>query len=258
MAPRSRPLTRWVPAAGVVAAAVVVGALVAAVLLALGRGEPSSRAGAAEASRGIAPVVSEPEPQPVVTFIGDSWTEGHGGTGWRGYAVLTGERLGWVTHVLGVGGSGYVVPGSGSPYGARIHQALATDPDVLVIQGSLNEHSTNLAVLEPAVAATLTRLRDESDPRTRILVLGASYVPGLPRDVIDGINGVLGRTAAELGLAFVDPATENWSDPADPALWSDAVHPGDLGHQRVADRLAPVLEELLAADAVGSTRAPGS
>src|SRR5215212_3702697 len=50
---------------------------------------------------------------PTVTFIGDSWTEGEGATGQRGYAYLTGDRLGWDYEVLGVGGSGYTRPGGG-------------------------------------------------------------------------------------------------------------------------------------------------
>jgi lysophospholipase L1-like esterase len=29
-------------------------------------------------------------------------------------------------------------------------------------------------------------------------------------------------------------------------VWSDHIHPNDLGYQRIAERLAPVLEGLLA------------
>jgi lysophospholipase L1-like esterase len=36
------------------------------------------------------------------------------------------------------------------------------------------------------------------------------------------------------------------ADPDDPRLWSDTIHPDDLGHQLIADRLAPVLQAALA------------
>ena len=63
--------------------------------------------------------------------------------------------------------------------------------------------------------------------------------------MIDQINAVLGAAAHDEGLHFVDVAAENWTDPADPDIWDDAVHPDDDGYERVADRLAPVLSNVL-------------
>jgi len=80
---------------------------------------------------------------------------------------------------------------------------------------------------------------------TQILVVGASYTPGTPDPTIDWINEAIGAAAHQLGLPFVDPAEENWTDPDDPAIWADPNHPNDAGYQRIADRLAPLLESLL-------------
>jgi lysophospholipase L1-like esterase len=42
-------------------------------------------------------------------------------------------------------------------------------------------------------------------------------------------------------VPIVDPAAENWTDPAEPGVWADPIHPNDRGHAQIADRLAPLL-----------------
>lgn len=182
---------------------------------------------------------------PVVTFLGDSWTEGIGATGLRGYAVRTAEQLGWEFHELGVGGSGYVQTGRGSTFDARVDRAVATDPDLLVVQGSINDRKGPLDELEPAALRTLAHLRHVVDPDTVVLVLGASYTPGTDRAVIDDINDTIAAAAQRAGFRFVDPAAANWSDPERAAIWWDENHPNDAGHRQIADRLAPLLESSL-------------
>jgi lysophospholipase L1-like esterase len=185
-------------------------------------------------------------PVPSVTFIGDSWTEGIGATALRGYAVLTGEQLGWTYEVLGVGGSGYDVKGRGSTFGDRIERAVSTHPDVIVVQGSLNERTSTPASLAPAALHTLTRLRAAADPGTKILVVGASYTPGTPAATINWINGVVRDDAVKVGLTFVNPAVQEWTNPADRHIWADPNHPNDVGHQLVADHLEGLLRGMLA------------
>ncbi len=199
----------------------------------------------AVAERPAADVDDAVDDVPLVTFIGDSWTEGVGATALRGYAVLTAEQLGWEYHGLGVGGSGYVQPGRGSTFDQRVERAVATDPDVIVVQGSLNERRTPLSQLEPAARTALAHLRAAVDRDTVVLVLGSSYTPGTDRAVIDGINDTIAEAAQRAGFEFVDPAAENWTDPADAAIWADPNHPDDRGHQQIADRLAPLLESVL-------------
>jgi lysophospholipase L1-like esterase len=183
---------------------------------------------------------------PAVAFIGDSWTAGVGATGDRSYAVLTGEQLGWENNVLGVGGSGYVRGGSGNvPFRERIEAAVRGNPDVVVIQGSINERNTPVEQLAPAVAETLTLLRQAAGRDTDVVVLGASYVPGLTRALVDRVNDTVRAEAARQGLRFVDVAAENWTDPADPSIWADRYHPDDRGYQLIADRLVPLLRSVV-------------
>jgi lysophospholipase L1-like esterase len=181
-----------------------------------------------------------------VSFIGDSWTAGVGATDGVGYAPLTGRLLGWQHRVLGVGGSGYVRGGSGNvPFHERIAPAVLGNPDVVVVQGTINERSTPSPELASAVTDTLTRLVAAAGPDTTVLVLGASQVPGVPAQYVDKVNDVVRAEAARQGLDFVDVAAEGWSDPADPSIWADPYHVNDAGARAIAERLAPVLEGLL-------------
>lgn len=219
----------------------LAGALIVTLVMTLTRaGQVNAHATAA-----TRPAPPTTPPAHSVTFIGDSWTEGFGATELRGYAVLTAEQLGWKYENLGVGGSGYSVPGRGSTFGERVDRAVATHPDVIVVQGSLNERTSTVQALTAAAEQTLTRLRAEADPHTRILVMGASYTPGTPNTTIDWINGAIRGAAAQADLQFVDPAAEDWTDPHDPALWSDVNHLDDAGCQVVADHLKPLLLALV-------------
>src|SRR4051812_22501761 len=218
----------------------LVGALIAGAVITFTTGD---HAGVDPVPVAHAATVTTTAHQPRVVFIGDSWTEGMGATPRHGYAYVTAERLGWDYEVLGVSGSGYVAPGRGSPFEQRIDRAVQFDPDVVVVQGSINERYTNLAVLASAAERTLHELEGKVGDGTRILVLGASYVPGEKVRTVEGINRTIASAAADVGLRFVNPATENWSDPHDPTIWADSKHLNDRGADQLADHLVPLLRE---------------
>jgi lysophospholipase L1-like esterase len=233
------------------AAVPLVLAVVVALLLTTG-----ARSGAAPAD--TAPPASRlVAGQPLVAFLGDSWTAGVGASGRRGYVVRTAEALGWGYADFGVGGSGYSVPGPHhSLFADRIPQLAAMHPDLVVVQGSLNERRSTPAALRAAAPRTLGELRSALGSRTPVLVLGASYNPGTPAATIDRINGAVAAAAAAAGLPFVNPARADWTDPRDPALWADTIHPDDRGHQLIADHLAPLLRPLVHRADAGATPFP--
>lgn len=182
---------------------------------------------------------------PSVAFVGDSWTVGLGATDTGGYAPLTAEQLGWQHTALGVNGSGYVESGADGPFGDRIDDAVAGRPDAIVVQGSLNDQLVPADDVAAAARDTLSRLREAAGPGTRVLVVGAPGCPGCDAGAIGGLNGAIGGAAEAAGLPFVDPAEQEWVDIGDPELWADPLHPDDDGYRRMADRLAPLLAELL-------------
>jgi lysophospholipase L1-like esterase len=188
---------------------------------------------------------TEADPPTSVTFIGDSWTYGVGATTGHGYVDRVAGQLGWDYENLGISGTGYVAPAGDGPFRERIGRAVAGHPDVIVVQGSLNDQAVDPATLAAQALDTLTQLHEQADPDTEILVMGASYTPGTTDAAIDAVNGAVGGAAEAVGLPFADPAQENWTDRHDPEVWADSLHPDDTGHQRLADGLAPLLEDLL-------------
>jgi lysophospholipase L1-like esterase len=223
----------------------VCGAIVASLVLIVTTGSSDGGVQSASAERPAAASSSAGSDRPSVVFIGDSWTEGSGAQALRGFAVRTAEQLDWTYLVLGVGGSGYDVAGRGSTFAQRIDRAVSVHPDLIVVQGSLNERTSTSESLRPAAIDTLARLRAEADPATRIVVLGASYVPGTPQQTIDWINDDVRQAAAQAGVPFVDVAAQNWTDPLRRGIWADPNHPNDVGHQLIADRLVPILRAQL-------------
>jgi len=227
------------PRSRLLAAAAVVLAAAAAVLVVTGV------PGGAAPSAALPPATHLVVGQPLVAFLGDSWTAGVGATDRRGYVVRTADRLGWGYANFGVGGSGYSVPGPHhSLFVERIPQLVALHPDLVVVQGSLNERRSSPGRLGPAARRALAELATALPPGTPVLVVGASYNPGTADATIDWINREVSRAATAAGLPFIDPAAARWLDPHDPGLWSDTIHPDDRGHQLVADALAPLLQDL--------------
>ena len=208
---------------------------------------PTGGAGTVASARADrAPAGTVLDGTPVVAFLGDSWTVGVGATGSDGYAPRTAALLGWSYRNFGVSGSGYSVPGPyDSLFAERIAPLAAAHPDVVVVQGSLNERGSTAGALAPAAEETLAELRTALDPGTPVLVLGASYNPGTPDATMDWINAAVADAAAGNGLPFIDVARANWTDPADPSVWADTIHPDDRGHQLIAERLAPLLRVVL-------------
>jgi acyl-CoA thioesterase-1 len=222
----------------------VVGAVFAAVvmLIVIGVVSPVGRADAP-----VTPTtpVAAAEETSRVTVIGDSWAEGIGATGLHGYAVLAGQQLNWEYTVLGVGGSGYVNDGPGSTFADRIRQAVDSDPDVIVVEGSVNDRDSKPRALTDAALRTLTQLRAQADPATEIVVIGAFQTPGYGAKTVNTINDALEAAAHHAGVDFVDPVADHWIDAHDDLLWADENHPNDVGHQLVADRLKTLLQQLL-------------
>ncbi|MFI7168537.1 SGNH/GDSL hydrolase family protein [Rhodococcoides fascians] len=177
------------------------------------------------------------------SILGDSYTAGVGAGASPSYAEITERRLCLTPVESGGSGSGYVAPGSGNaPFGSpdRIDKIVENQPGLIIVQGSTNDPGDG-RVFDAAVA--LYRTLAERAPTAKIVVVGPTMPPSADPTRVDAIRAELQRAAAESGLPFIDPASEQWLDPANDYV-ADRLHPTPVGHNKIASRLVDALKAL--------------
>jgi lysophospholipase L1-like esterase len=200
----------------------------------------------------VEPVAFALPAQPRVLVFGDSWTYGSAASlPTLGYAYVIGERLGWQTTVDGVRGSGYLKPGlEGGSYGERI-AALdpALDPDLVIVEGSINDRRLPASGYREAVTAAWDALA-ELYPEATIVIMGPAPQV-LPVEAATArIDADLSALASSRGWWYVSPIEEDWITPENYASVIDTGigrdHPSTKGHAYLADRLAESLAAMTA------------
>lgn len=182
---------------------------------------------------------------PRVLIFGDSWTYGSAATTPElGYAYVVAEVAGWTTVVDGIRGSGYQKQGFDGPdFGARMAELDAgIDPDLIIVQGSINDRRQDPEGYRPAVTRAWDVL-ESVYPDVPVIVLGPApqVLPVEPATA--RIDEDLAALAAERGWPYVSPIADAWITDAnylDVIDTSDAGadHPSTEGHRYLAERLA--------------------
>ncbi|WP_243224950.1 SGNH/GDSL hydrolase family protein [Microbacterium sp. CIAB417] len=225
---------------------------------------------AAPIGAGDEPIVVEPAPlvlpeHPLVLVFGDSWTYGSAAAPYtQGYAYQLGGMLGGESVVKGVRGSGYLKPGLDGPaFGARI-AALnpGIDPDLVIIQGSINDRLQGATGYREAVNAAWDAL-SALYPDAPIVVLGPA-----PHELPVGegtarIDVDLAELAAARGWWYISPIERDWITPDNYLDIIDVEvgrkHPSTEGHRYLAEKVATALAEFggeAATEPVGSETGP--
>ena len=207
------------------------------------------QAAAAPASVPPAPLVVGDDAR--VLVFGDSWVYGSAATvPTQGFAYLLADDLGVETIVDGVRGSGYLKPGLDGPaYGERI-AALdpALDPDIIIVEGSINDRRLYPDGYRDAVTAAWDAL-EARYPDAEIVILGPSPQVLPVQKATQSIDADLRELAGARGWWYISPIAEEWITDAN---YLDVIdtgpigrdHPSTNGHTYLAGRLADALERL--------------
>jgi lysophospholipase L1-like esterase len=214
----------------------------------------------------IAPAALALPEDPRVLIFGDSWTYGSAASDpTLGYAYVLGATLGWDTVVDGVRGSGYLKPGwDGGSFGERIAGLdPALDPDLVIVEGSINDRRLPAEGYREAVTAAWDALAARY-PDAAVVILGPApqVLPVEPATA--RIDADLAALAAARGWWYISPLAEEWITPENYLSVIDTSdigrdHPSTEGHAYLAERVAESLARLagptnVVADApVGST-----
>ncbi|MEV7694172.1 SGNH/GDSL hydrolase family protein [Microbacterium sp. NPDC089189] len=213
---------------------------------------PVSRADAGGAQAVAVPAIDLPD-DPRVLVFGDSWTFGSAASvATLGYAYVLGDLLGGETIVNGSRGSGYLVPGiDGGTFGERIADLdPALDPDLVIVQGSINDRKVPAEGYTDAVSSAWDAL-SATYPNTPIVILGPApqVLPVEPATA--RIDRDLSAAATARGWAYISPIADGWITAADYDWIIDTGeigrnHPTTEGHAYLAERVAEALSALRA------------
>ncbi|OAZ44198.1 hypothetical protein A9Z40_12425 [Microbacterium arborescens] len=180
-------------------------------------------------------------PDPIVVFLGDSYTAGTGASDTSlGWASLVGEAEGWRVRNLARGGTGYGarVTGEGAPaacgrdecptFGEMAREGAALVPDIVVVSGGRNDVGgspvdAEVAAFFDTVAAVY--------PESRVYVTDVLWHDDAPEGV-QQLSELVHADAQRVGATWLDIGQPLAG--GDGLLAPDGVHPSDAGHEAIA------------------------
>jgi lysophospholipase L1-like esterase len=118
--------------------------------------------------------------RPKCLLIGDSFAEGTGGNIIDSFVQQLAAHLDWDVWGCGQGGSGYSAPGSYTgKYSTRLSAYAATNFDVVIVSGGINDMNVTYAASVAADAASLFSTIDSTWPNARKIVVSPMVAGGV-------------------------------------------------------------------------------
>lgn len=161
-----------------------------------------------------------------VVVIGDSYGQGSGLDDPReqSWSTLAGRQAGWTTHVDAVGSTGFTNEGycGGQEFAARVDAALAQTPDLVIVQGGLNDDTADSAALSRQAGDLLRRL----NAVPAVAVIGPPDVPARQHEA--ATDAVLREATKAAGRRYISMLDVPMS------LLPDQLHMTPEGHEQFA------------------------
>jgi len=176
-------------------------------------------------------VTNYPSDGTTIVAFGDSLVEGVGASSGNDFVSVLSSQVGEPIVNLGVRGD------TTADALLRLDQVIAQDPKVVMVLLGGNDYLQQIPKAE--TFANLNQIVTTiHDSGAVVILLGVRG--GLIRDEYQGDYQDL---AQSLGTAYVPNVLDGLF--ANPSLMSDTVHPNDAGYQVIADKVEPVLRDLV-------------
>ncbi len=177
--------------------------------------------------------------RPVVVAIGDSIMKGHGLTAAQSWPAMLAASNNWKLTNLACDGAGFVTAGDdsdcGDDFSSLVSEAVALNPDLIVISGSSNDLGTDNTRLRTETDSVVTSLRARL-PKTTIVGISTVWNDTVAPDQMDDINeqvrtAILAVKGTYLDIGQPLAGHRSW-------LQSDDIHPTTRGQQQLARVIA--------------------
>ena len=218
--------------------------VLAIALLSVGCGEATPAASTEQ--------VFTPPKERRVVVIGDSYTGGsaEGGQGTGSWPALVWESFGQrylpvASHVSVEGGAGYAKRGQeGHVFADKLDDVVDVNTDLLIFLGGRNDGAVPPDVLADSARDAYAKARTLA-PNAKLLVIGPVWPnPDVP-PVIERVRDIVRDEAQQAGATFVDPLAEGWLQNTPELIGADGIHPTDEGHEFLAAKIGPLIEDAL-------------
>jgi hypothetical protein len=201
---------------------------------------------------------------PRLAVVGDSYAVGSQGGNNRAlsYVPKMARSIGCrdFTMSTAAGGTGLIAPGAYVKYLDRIGDVTRITPDIVILQGTLNDGASTAADVKAAAIAYVNAVR-AALPNALIVICGTLYA-ATPGATYTAHSVALGEAATDRGVPFINPI--GWfngtgtnvapagNGNADYYRASDTSHPSPIGHNYLGNRMAGAMQRILRGDMVAS------
>ncbi|MHC9291438.1 SGNH/GDSL hydrolase family protein [Mycobacterium sp. LTG2003] len=228
----------------------LAGLLIVIGVVALAGGVAWASAGNRVETSPPARVSLEPPPppeRPALAVLGDSFSSGAGADWQTGWVQLVADSMCWTvlpaSRPRGIGaqgGTGYTTAAAEIGklrYGDRVDAVMAGNPQIILVQGGINDRAARSEVITEAAAATFRAVKAKSGD-AEFIAIGpvAPPDPTIPPEEAARVSGAIAAAAHNVGVPYIDPVAERWL--VNPAMWSpDHTNPNREGYREYAQRL---------------------
>lgn len=192
----------------------------------------------------VAPASEDDQTEPVAVFIGDSYTVGQNSSlEGIGFTGRLSELRDWQPVNLAISGTGYArshelswCPAGGCPaYAGVIDEAVAAQPDIVVVSGGRNDMwMQDQAAVVAAIADFYTQLR-AAFPTQHLIVTSPLWGAGATPEILLPIRQQVEQEATRVGAEYIDLG-DLFEDHAE-LITDDDIHPTADGLELIAERI---------------------